>query len=67
MKPENEAAAAREKGFDFKESLLSPDEQSELNALRRLQIEAGLSSDQRRRFLELSGKEEAARERNLLK
>ena len=49
---------SKEKIYDYKESVLIPEEQEELNRLRRLQIEKSFTDEERKRFLELAKKEE---------
>ena len=47
---------------DYKEALLSSEEQEELNALRRTQIDRDFTDEERTRFFELSAREDKARE-----
>lgn len=52
---------AEEIEYDYKESLLPPEEQRELNELRRLRFERPLNEDQRKKLMELEAKEEKIR------
>jgi len=51
--------------YDYKESPLPPEEQEELNNLRRIQFERELNEEERQRFLELSQKEKGNKEEGL--
>jgi len=46
-----------QESYDYSESHLSPEEQADLNALRRLQFERAFNDRERQRFFELSEKE----------